>query len=581
MGMPSVGNPQKSTAGSTPGLRRVQDCRLINNLLTDLPFKMEDGNTVRDLARPGMYATSLDFKSAYNLFPMDNRGDKPEESFSFYHCFKVRGVWWRPIGMLFGAKHAPYYFTTALLPVTKEIRRRWEVELVIYLDDVLLLHENPQILRTATAEIADFLLNLGIILATDKCEPIPKEIIQFLGWEWNFREATMKMTKERRKTLTWEVKNWIQKAMHAVRIKVNQLQQLVGKLQFLKPQLSRALLYLKPLSELIGKGLRTEGQEGRVTLNHSIVGPLKWFAKEIAHNSPQSLMTPTPQGYLTTDASETGCGATLLLGEEEFFMCERFSQLEHTPPSSNQRELWAVLKALKHFYPVLKERAIKALTLESDNMTVVYNILKAKAAKGPLKLVRAIHSLLTEMNLRLFPLHLQGVQNSKADALSRLKWMGDYEVRWELVRPHLQKWGVEIQIDLFATNKNRKSTLNCSADKTDQIALWVDAWTRSWKGFNVPLLHPPPAQILACLQRVQSEELTAIIITPMWPSQPWWDKLKKMTTRFQLLGKGEEVLLPGEWMRKRKTKLPPGWIEVALISSTKSKEPLRDNPPAF
>jgi ribonuclease HI len=559
--------PKKKAEGQPVTYRRVQDCRQINDLLDEAPFKMEDGSVVMNLARPGLWATSLDFKSAYNLFPIDNdseaKGVRNPENFAYYHCFLAGGVWWRPVGMLFGAKHAPFFFTTILLPVTKAIRAKWKVDLVIYLDDVLLLHEDPVELRIATAEIADFLLDLGIILAVDKCEPVPKEKIQFLGWQWDFQSAQMFMTKERRKSLSWEIKRWTKDALHGRRVRIRDLQAIVGKLQFLKPQMVRALLYLKPLSSLVGKGLAREGQQGFVSLDHTIVGSLKWFAKEIAFNSPQRLEPLVPQGTLTTDASEAGCGATLLIDEEEFFMCEEFN---NPPGSSNQREMLAVLRALQHFKPILEERGIRALTLESDNMTVVFNIMKAKSAQGPLPIVRALFSFLTKEQIRLFPLHLPGKKNTKADALSRLEWMGDYEVKWDLVVPHLSRWGIYPEIDLFATKGNHKCPKYCSADKGDQGAEWIDAFSRSWRGLRYPLIHTTPGLILACLRRIQEEQLEAIMIAPMWPSQPWWDRLKRMTQKFQVLGRGEEALNPGPWMKKRGTKLPPGWIEVALVT---------------
>jgi hypothetical protein len=65
--------------------------------------------------------------------------------------------------------------------------------------------------------------------------------------------------------------------------------------------------------------------------------------------------------------------------------------------------------------------------------------------------------------------------------------------------------------------------------------------------------------------------MQALMIAPMWPSQPWWDGLKRMTIKYRVLGKGEDLLIQEREMKSRETKLPPGWIELAHISSTTSK----------
>jgi ribonuclease HI len=568
--------PKKKGESGEISYRRVQDCRAINELLTDLHFTMEDANTILSLAKKNMVATSLDFKSAYNLFPIEGDTEAQNlvnpENFAYYHCFKVKETWWKPRGMLFGAKHAPFYFTTIMKPVMKHIRKQWNTDVVIYLDDMLLLHENPAYLEKATAEIANFLLSLGIILSVDKCEPSPKKIIKFLGWERNLQQFTLRMTGERRVELSREIKNWKKRTIREDIVKIRELQEIVGKLQFLKPQISRILLYLRPFYNLIATGIADQGQKGEIRLNRSILGALKWLAKEISFNSPRDLQSHPPQGILTTDASEQGCGATLQVEGEEFLMYAIFNENDRAPETSNQRELLAVLRALQHFQPIIQEKRISTLTLESDNMTTVYNIQKIKSSNCPLRIVRALFSFLAKIKLTLIPIHRPGVDNEKADALSRLELMGDYEVKWEAVQRVLDKWKITPSIDLFATTTNHKLPVYCSANKTDTEAIWIDAWTRPWKDWVYPLIHTTPSLIPKCLQRIQQEGITALMIAPMWPSQPWWDILKRMTIVAEPLGLGKDILLPGSEMKKRKTKLPPGWIELALVTAMKSTE---------
>jgi ribonuclease HI len=327
--------------------------------------------------------------------------------------------------------------------------------------------------------------------------------------------------------------------------------------------LTRVLLYLKPFYTAIQAAVNRLGQHGSLILPRNLVHILKWFSKEIHFNTPLSLSSPAPEAILVTDASEQGCGAILQLADQEFYMTELFPT--PAPSSSNQREMLAVLRALQHFLPILKEQKISSLTLESDNMTVVHNIAKAKAQKGPLPIVKALFSFLTKHEIRLFPIHRPGVRNEKADALSRLEWMGDYEIQWSLILPILCEWNITPTIDLFATAHNRKLPLYCSADPLDTKAVAYDAFSIPWAQFQWPYIHVAPDLIPKCLQRIQEERILALLIAPMWPSQIWWDKLKRMTRTYRVLGRGESILLPGAEMRKRGTKLPPGWFELTIV----------------
>jgi hypothetical protein len=141
--------------------------------------------------------------------------------------------------------------------------------------------------------------------------------------------------------------------------------------------------------------------------------------------------------------------------------------------------------------------------------------------------------------------------------------MGDYQVTWKPIQAILTEWKITPMIDLFATAENHKlrryvSTLN------DQKAAWIDAFARSWKG-EVPYIHVAPGLLPVCLKRIKAERLQAVVLAPMWPSQPWWDTLKRLTVRFKVVGAAQDLLTEGKWMKQRGTKLPPGLLELSLL----------------
>jgi hypothetical protein len=379
------------------------------------------------------------------------------------------------------------------------------------------------------------------------------------------------MTKERRTELLNLIRIWKKRVYDRTEWPVREFQELAGKLQFLRPQLTRILLYLGPLYEIISRATARGGQRSWARAGHPLMGMLMWCQKEIRFNSPLSLRKHAPQGTLTTDASEAGYGAVLVIEGEEYIMWGTFDSLDSAPPSSNQREILAVMRAIQHFLPTLRTWRISTLTLESDNQTTIFNIAKIKTARGPGPIVRALFSLLTKYQITLIPVYKPGILNIKADALSRLEVMGDYEIRWERVQETLEIWGIYPSIDLFATRINHKLPNYVSADPHDKEAQWTDAWAKRWSDWKYPFIHTTPALIPRCLQRLNEEGIGALLIAPMWPSQIWWNTLKKMTICQQPLGLGPDVLIPGAEMKRRGTKLPPGWITLVLTAPIGSR----------
>jgi hypothetical protein len=58
----------------------------------------------------------------------------------------------------------------------------WEVRIVAYMDDILLLHQDRSYLELSTLQIAIYLRSLGWTLSMEKREFMPAQDITFLGW---------------------------------------------------------------------------------------------------------------------------------------------------------------------------------------------------------------------------------------------------------------------------------------------------------------------------------------------------------------------------------------------------------------
>jgi hypothetical protein len=174
--------------------RKVVNCRMLNLLQILVHFRMDCPEVVQQIALPGDWVTSLDIKSAFNHMRFS-------EEFRPFLCFEHRGRYYAYNSMPFGCRHSPRVFTKALSYAIAYVRVDWEVRIVAYMDDILLLHQDRAHLELATLQIAIYLRSLGRTLSMERCEFTPAQAITFLGWRTDFEQMTLSMTPAMRSTL--------------------------------------------------------------------------------------------------------------------------------------------------------------------------------------------------------------------------------------------------------------------------------------------------------------------------------------------------------------------------------------------
>ena len=80
----------------------------------------------------------------------------------------------------FGLSTAPRTFTKVLKPVIALLRQRG-LRVIIYLDDLLLLHSNLKELEKLFLEVCQLLTDLGFLIKKEKCSTAPVQSLVFLG----------------------------------------------------------------------------------------------------------------------------------------------------------------------------------------------------------------------------------------------------------------------------------------------------------------------------------------------------------------------------------------------------------------
>ena len=194
----------------------------------------------------------------------------------------------------------------------------------------------------------------------------------------------------------------------------------------------------------------------------------------------------------------------------------------------NIRELAAVWLALKRIE--LQENS--TIRLFSDNQTVVWVLRKMGSAKSaPLRRwVLSIAHILKSRRWYLEPHHLAGVLNVRVDLLSRgcpvpTEWtLDDQSFGW------LQDvWG-PFEVDLFATEENRKLPVFVSP-YLDTKAAGHNALLLDWNRWQNIYLFPPVKLLPLVISKLREYKGSGVLIAPNWPRAKWFLPLRDFCPR--------------------------------------------------
>jgi hypothetical protein len=548
--------------GRTGKYRKILDCRALNREIAPTHFKMETPDTICRLARKGDWATSLDVKSAFNHVPV-------HPSLRPYLAFAFENRFYTYYGMPFGIQHAPRVFTMLMRRAVRTARERWNVRIVAYMDDLLLLFEDALTAELQTRQVAGFLQSLGWTLALDKCEMTPTQTITFLGWRWDLSRAEVTMPPGRRTDTIALIQAWMEHAHHRRQRPVRELAALIGSLSFLRLQFGDASLHLRTLDALKAQAVKKGGWTALCTANPSVVGELKWWLHSLTLNTP----APTerlPIGVeMTTDASPSGWGAVLAVSGETLHTFGSW-HTQRSVLTSNAKELTAVTRSIRHFtrHGLLQDRT--GLLILSDNTSVVADINRLSASGT---LTQPLLDLVAEAKrhgLQLQAKHIPGTTNEVADRLSRMGRTREYYLKEEYLRDALRRLELQPNRDVFGASPYLEVEVGPAG--------LMDAFRTDWSR-GCLFLHPPPHLLTRTVAKALAEEATAALVAPAWKGAVWSPILAQMTRKEVVLGTFDEVMQPTPRFLREGWRLPPGNVVVVSLAGKMTRE--RPSSPGF
>ncbi len=228
------------------------------------------------------WMVTIDLKDAYLCLPVHASHQK-------YLRFHWRNKLYQYQTVPFGLSPAPREFTKLLKPVMG-VLRRLGIRILIYLDDIILLNQDPEVLIHDRDSTIWILQSLGFIINWEKSSLIPKKKVQYLGWVINSHSMNLSLPEEKLQDLLTECYQVVTSKMVTVR----QLSKLIGKLNasalaVLPAPLHYRQLQMQKTRELL-KG--NQNYSSRLTLS----------------SASKAIITPSPDMIIDTDASKKGWG---------------------------------------------------------------------------------------------------------------------------------------------------------------------------------------------------------------------------------------------------------------------------------
>lgn len=136
-------------------------------------FKMDSLHSATLLMKPHCWMAVLDLKDAYYSVPIRSEDRK-------YLRFEHEGQLYEFVCLPNGLSSAPRIFTKLLKPALARLREEG-VLLLIYIDDIVFA-DDPQSLMYFIQRTITLFQSLGFTIHSEKCQLVPSQKVNFLGF---------------------------------------------------------------------------------------------------------------------------------------------------------------------------------------------------------------------------------------------------------------------------------------------------------------------------------------------------------------------------------------------------------------
>lgn len=454
-------------------IRLIFDMKNLNTLIRKPTFSMLKSKSIFPYLHLHKWAGKLDLKDAYWHVPLHPSAQK-------YLTFKLgrRKFKWKVVP--FGLKTAPYIFSKIMSTVVKYIRKKYNIIIFNYLDDILILAEEFHKCESHIKKVIKILENLGWCISFNKSVIRPVQDIGFLGVQYDLINKTMRpMDKNIDKCI-----KMVKTTSNLIKCDLKIYQSLIGSLNFCSYYTPFGRLHIKPLHRYHGYF-----SQGYRTIPPSFKTFLKAWERPDMYteiNIPKSSIDLD----LFTDASNLGWGGALVSTDNICFTNGTWSQHEEIL-HINIKELLACIHSIKHFKDKLRD---KVVLIHIDSKVTKAWISKQGSIRNQLA-----HDYISELillkrkhNIQIHTRWIRGKNNRIADSLSRdfSPIHPETTLNEQFYKQICTEMNFFPKIDLFSNGFNSKCTNFCSSIPHAK-SISNDALSISWKNLHLLYAFPP------------------------------------------------------------------------------------------
>ena len=474
-------------------------------------FKMDTFLTALNLVTPNCYMASIDFKDAYYSVSVAREHRK-------WLRFRFKGNLYEFTCLPNGLSSGPRVFTKITKPLFANLRESGHMN-TIYIDDSLLFGDTWEECARNVRETLEKALKAGFIGHPIKSWFIPTQKLEFLGFWIDSVKMQVTLTEEKAmvlKQLCTDLKRFKKPSIRTVA-------RVVGKMVSSFPAVNLAKLFYRPIDNEKTEALKLNNgnYEAKMKLSDQAKDDLQWWIDNVTR-SHGNIVETTPDFTIFSDASLSGWGGAW--GELTTGGNWSFSE---SKIHINVLELMAAYYVLAS---LCKDQSNVHIRLMIDNTTAVAYV-NGMGGRKPLcnKITRKIWAWCIEKNIWISAAYLTSKENVVADKMSRISHHNsEWSLNMDIFEQITDIFG-KPTLDLFASRLNHKCE-RYVAWQPDPFAEAVDAFTLNWGEAGLVYMFPPFCLMSRVLQKLELEQAEAIVVAPLWTTQPWWTKLIRLLT---------------------------------------------------
>ena len=492
--------------------RMILDLTYVNKHVIYEHFKMCSLETAKDMLRECCWMASVDLRDAYYSVRVHEFDRK-------FLRFKWKGIIYQFTCMPNGLACAPRFFTKLLNPIFAHLRNLGH-ETFQYIDDSFVIADTKLECAFSVKVLCDTLSKLGFIIHDDKSVLDPVRKIDFLGFTIDSVQMKIFLTKDKTDKLTKAANE----TLHKVHPTIREVSGLIGLMIAYSKAFDFAQAHIKWLEKDKNQALvLSKGNfAANMTISQRGKQDIVWWLRNV-YMSGKHVLISVPDFELFVDASEEGWGAHA----NNIETGGRWT-IQETQYHINVLELMAIYFALKSF---CKQDNIHVKVF-TDNTTALAYVKHMGGVRSVEcnEVAQLIWTFCEKHCIWITIAHIPGVKNVKADYKSRnFSDNVEWSLNDKLFDNICTHFGTP-DVDLFASRLNNKTSTYVSF-APDPGAFAIDAFTISWSKFTFFYAFPPFSCIFKTIRKILQDRATGVLIVPWWPSQPWWARLRKLTTK--------------------------------------------------